>query len=170
MVFIYKARDIINILENSPRREIGISLLAYEEFLCKDLKVSDKDLERLTEVFDYYDEELSDDFPSLTNEVLQDCDTLICNCLNENNSIEKDDYKIDINIAGRSDDSTSFNVEVIDKKTGVLENDINYNVKDKFTNSDYGKDSFNTVYNAFEEVHKQIEKTDIKNMLNNYRL
>ena len=62
MVFIDKFRDIIKLFENSSRREIGISLLAYEEFISKGLKVNDEDLEKLTEVFDYYDEELSDDY------------------------------------------------------------------------------------------------------------
>lgn len=170
MVFIDRFRDIINIFENSSRREIGISLLAYEEFICKGLKVSNEDLEKLTEVFDYYDEELSDDYPSLTNEVLQNSDNLICDYLKDNNIIEKDGYKIDINLAGRSENCTSFNVEITDKQTGVLENEINYNVDDNFINSDYGKDSFNTVYKAWKEVQKQIDKTDLKSMLNNYKI
>lgn len=170
MVFIDKFRDIIKLFENSSRREIGISLLAYEEFISKGLKVNDEDLEKLTEVFDYYDEELSDDYPSLTNEVLQNSDNLICDYLKDNNTIEKDGYKIDINLAGRSENGTSFNVEITDKQTGILEDEINYNVKDKFINSDYGKDSFNTIFNAYKEVQKQIEKTDLKSMLNNYKI
>ena len=170
MVFIDRFRDIINIFENSSRREIGISLLAYEEFICKGLKVSNEDLEKLTEVFDYYDEELSDDYPSLTNEVLQNSDNLICDYLKDNNTIEKDGYKIDINLAGRSENGTSFNIEITDKQTGILEDELNYNVKDKFINSDYGKDSFNTIFNAYKEVQKQIEKTDLKSMLNNYKI
>lgn len=170
MVFIDKFRDIIKLFENSSRREIGISLLAYEEFISKGLKVNDEDLEKLTEVFDYYDEELSDDYPSLTNEVLQNSDNLICDYLKDNNTIEKDGYKIDINLAGRSENGTSFNIEITDKQTGILEDEINYNVKDKFINSDYGKDSFNTIFNAYKEVQKQIEKTDLKSMLNNYKI
>lgn len=170
MVFIDKFRDIIKLFENSSRREIGISLLAYEEFISKGLKVNDEDLEKLTEVFDYYDEELSDDYPSLTNEVLQNSDNLICDYLKDNNTIEKDGYKIDINLAGRSENGTFFNVEITDKQTGILEDEINYNVKDKFINSDYGKDSFNTIFNAYKEVQKQIEKTDLKSMLNNYKI
>ena len=170
MVFIDKFRDIIKLFENSSRREIGISLLAYEEFISKGLKVNDEDLEKLTEVFDYYDEELSDDYPSLTNEVLQNSDNLICDYLKDNNTIEKDGYKIDINLAGRSENGTSFNIEITDKQTGILEDELNYNVKDKFINSDYGKDSFNTIFNAYKELHKQIEKADLKSKLNNYKI
>ena len=170
MVFIDKVRDIIKLFENSSRREIGISLLAYEEFISKGLKVNDEDLEKLTEVFDYYDEEFSDNYPSLTNVVLQNSDILICNYLNTNNTIEKDGYEIEINLAGRSENGTSFNVEITDKQTGSFEDEINYNVKDKFINSDYGKDSFNTIFNAYKEVQKQIEKTDLKSMLNNYKI
>ena len=170
MVFIDKFRDIIKLFENSSRREIGISLLAYEEFISKGLKVNDEDLEKLTEVFDYYDEEFSDNYPSLTNVVLQNSDILICNYLNTNNTIEKDGYEIEINLAGRSENGTSFNVEITDKQTGSFEDEINYNVKDKFINSDYGKDSFNTIFKAYEEVQKQIEKTDLKSMLNNYKI
>ena len=170
MVFIDKFRDIIKLFENSSRREIGISLLAYEEFISKGLKVNDEDLEKLTEVFDYYDEEFSDNYPSLTNVVLQNSDILICNYLNTNNTIEKDGYEIEINLAGRSENGTSFNVEITDKQTGSFEDEINYNVKDKFINSDYGKDSFNTIFNAYKEVQKQIEKTDLKSMLNNYKI
>ena len=66
--------------------------------------------------------------------------------------------------------ATLDNVEIVDKKTGVLESDINYNVKDEFINSDYGKDSFNTVYNAWEEVHKQMNKTDIKSITDTYKV
>ena len=170
MVFIDKFRDIIKLFENSSRREIGISLLAYEEFISKGLKVNDEDLEKLTEVFDYYDEEFSDNYPSLTNVVLQNSDILICNYLNTNNTIEKDGYEIEINLAGRSENGTSFNVEITDKQTGSFEDEINYNVKDEFINSDYGKDSFNTIFKAYKEVQKQIEKTDLKSMLNNYKI
>ena len=170
MVFIDRIKDVIKIFEECSREEIGISLLAYEEFICKGLKVSDKDLERLTNIFEYYDEELSDDFPSLTNEALQNSDVLICDCLNDTNKLEKDGYEINIHWNGRSDNATSFDVEIVDKKTGVLESDINYNVKDEFINSDYGKDSFNTVYNAWEEVHKQMKKTDIKSITNTYKV
>ena len=170
MVFIDKVRDIIKLFENSSRREIGISLLAYEEFISKGLKVNDEDLEKLTEVFDYYDEGFSDNYPSLTNVVLQNSDILICNYLNTNNTIEKDGYEIEINLAGRSENGTSFNVEITDKQTGSFEDEINYNIKDKFINSDYGKDSFNTIFKAYKEVQKQIEKTDLKSMLNNYKI
>ena len=170
MVFIDKFRDIIKLFENSSRREIGISLLAYEEFISKGLKVNDEDLEKLTEVFDYYDEGFSDNYPSLTNVVLQNSDILICNYLNTNNTIEKDGYEIEINLAGRSENGTSFNVEITDKQTGSFEDEINYNIKDKFINSDYGKDSFNTIFKAYKEVQKQIEKTDLKSMLNNYKI
>lgn len=170
LVFIDKVKTLIKNFEESTREEIGIAILAYEEFISKGLKVSDKDLEKLTEIFGYYDEELSDDYPSLVNEALQDCDILITNYFSDEKFTDKDGYKINLNYAGNDNSSTSFEVEIVDNKTGILENRLNYNVNDSFTNSDFGKDSFNTIYNACEEVKKQIEKTDIKSILNTYKM
>lgn len=169
MVFIYKSKDLINIFENSTREDIGIALLAYEEFLSKGLKVSSKDLERLTKIFNYYDENFSDDYPSLTNESLQHCDNLIVNYFSDNNNIIKDDYKFKMNFADVYSDSTAIDVDVVDK-FGRLETTLDYKVKHSSTNSNYDKDSFNTIYNACEKVQDQLKKTDIKSILNTYRL
>ena len=51
--FINKTKEILKLFEQCSRAEIGISLLAYEEFICKGLKLNDKDLERLTKIFNY---------------------------------------------------------------------------------------------------------------------
>ena len=169
MVFIYKVKDIIKIFEECSRKDIGISLLAYEEFISKGLKVSDKDIERLTKVFDYYDDKLSNDYPSLTNESLQECDNLICDYFNETDTIIKDGYKININFSGRYKDTSCFDIEVADS-TGYLVSNFKSTVNDKNIKSDYGKDSFNTIYNACEEVRKEIIKTDIKNMIDSFKL
>lgn len=169
MVFIYKSKDLINIFENSTREDIGIALLAYEEFLCKGLKVSSKDLEKLTEIFNYYDENFSDDYPSLTNESLQNSENLIVNYFSDNNNIIKDDYKFKMNLADIYNGTTEINVEVVDK-FGRRETELNFKVSDSSTKSDYGKDSFNTIYKACEKVQDQLKKTDIKSILNTYRL
>lgn len=168
MVFIDRIKDIIKIFEECSREEIGISLFAYEEFICKGLKVSDKDLEKLTEVFNYYDEEFSDDYPSLTNEILQDSDRLISDYFKDNNRIVKDDHNIDINLSGRYKDTSYFDVEIKDK-TGYPESELKFSVDDKSIKSDYGKDSFNTTYKACDKVYKEIKKMDIKSMLNTFK-
>ena len=169
MVFIDKVKNIIKLFEDSSRRDIGISLLAYEQFISKGLKVSDKDLERLTKIFDYYDKELSDDFPSLTNEVLQNVDTLINNFFNDTKNIIKDEYKITANLSYWNNDTTNFDVEISDK-TGYLYSNFKCSIDDKTTNSNYYKDSFNTIYNACEEVNKKINELDIKSILDTFRL
>lgn len=169
MVFIDKVKNIIKLFEDSSRRDIGISLLAYEQFTSKGLKISDKDLERLTKIFDYYDKELSDDFPSLTNEVLQNVDTLINNFFNDTKNIIKDEYKITANLSYWNNDTTNFDVEISDK-TGYLYSNFKCSIDDKTTNSNYYKDSFNTIYNACEEVNKKINELDIKSILDTFRL
>ncbi len=169
MVFIDKINDIIKIFEDSSRRDIGISLLAYEEFICKGLKVSDKDLQRLTEIFDYYDEELSDDFPSLTNEVLQNVDTLISDFFKDEKEIIKDDYTIKASLSCWENNKTNFDIEVLDK-TGYLYGSFRSSIDDKTTNSDFYKDSFNTIYNACEEINKKMKETDIKSILDTFKL
>lgn len=168
MVFIDRIKDIIKIFEECSREEIGISLFAYEKFICKGLKVSDKDLEKLTEIFNYYDDEFSDDYPSLTNEILQDSDRLISNYFKDNNKIIKDDYNIDINLSERYDDTSYFDVRVKDK-FGYPESELRFSVDDKNIKSDYGKDSFNTTYKACEKVYKEIKNMDIKSMINTFK-
>ena len=112
MVFIDKVKEIIKIFEDSSRQEIGISLFAYEEFICKGIKVSDKDLERLTKIFDYYNEEFSDGYPSLTNEVLQNVDILINDYFKDNDPVINDNYKITANLTGRYKNESYFDIEV----------------------------------------------------------
>jgi len=168
LVFIDKIKDIIKIFEECSREEIGISLLAYEEFLCKGLKVSDKDLKRLTEIFNYYDNTYSDDYPSLTNEILQDSDMLISDYFRDNNKIIKDNHNIDIKLSGRHDNTSYFNVKVKDK-FGYPESELKFSVEDKNIKSDYGKNSFNTTYKACEKVYKEIKNMDIKSMTNTFK-
>lgn len=165
MVFINKVKDIIKLFEESNRDEIGIALLAYEEFISKGLKVSDEDLTNLTDVFNYYDEEFSDDYPSLTNEVLQNCDELICNYFSD---YEKDGYKFNIQVGSISDETTSYEVEVSDKKTGIIENEYRKSINNN--GNDYGYDSFNTIFKTCKEVRNQIENKEIKDLLNNFIL
>lgn len=170
MVFIDKIKDIIKIFEDSSRRDIGISLLAYEEFICKGLKVSDKDLERLTKIFDYYDDELSDDYPSLTNEALQHSENLINDYFKDNDPVIKDEFKVSANLIDRYNDETYFDVEVSEKGTGYLYSNFKCTINDKSTNSNYYKDSFNAIYNACEEVNKKMKDLDIKSIINTFKL
>lgn len=162
LVFINKTNEIIKLFESCTREEIGIALFAYEQFLCKGLKVSDKDLERLTEIFNYYDEELSDDFPSLTNDILQNADNLISEYFNDRKTISKDNYKVNANLIGNYDGLTHFEIAILENKTGCLYNNFGLAVKDKSIKADYGKDSFNAIYNACEEVNKKVQDLDIK--------
>lgn len=168
MVFINRIKDIIKIFEECSREEIGISLFAYEEFLCKGLKVSDKDLKRLTEIFNYYDEVYSDDYPSLTNEILQESDKLIGEYFFDTNRIKKDNLNLQINYSGRYYDTSLFNVEAYDS-TGYPQGEFRFSVSDKTTKSNSGKDSFNATYNACKEVQNELKKRDIKSMLNTFR-
>lgn len=165
LVFIDRVKQIIKLFEESSREDIGIALFAYEQFLCKGLKVNNTDLDRLKKVFNYYDENYSDEYPSLTNEALQNCHNLICNYFGD--SIEKDGYRFNIGLGSEYRDVTSFNVEVSDNKNGLVE--MNYVCK---VNNDpnYKNDSFNTMYKACEEVKKQIDQKDIKSMLDTFTL
>lgn len=165
MAFIDNIKEIIKLFEKSTREEIGISLLAYEEFICKGNKVTSKDLKKLEKVFKWYDEHWSDDCPSLTNRVLQDCDTLICNA----NEFEKDGYKFTFDYC-RNNSSTSFVVEVREKKTGIIVDELHYEVKDSSTNSCYEKDSFNTMYNACEKIKSHIQEKDLNEILRSYKI
>lgn len=165
MVFIDKVKEIVKSFEESTRKDIGIALLAYEEFISKGLKTTDKDLDRLEKIFNYYDETCSNDYPSLTNEVLQDCNTLICNA----NDFEKDGYKFHFDYL-RKDTSTSFVIEVSDSKTGFLESELRYEVVDNSINSNYGKDSFNTMNKACEKVKLHIQNMNIDEIVKSYKL
>lgn len=165
LAFIDNIKEIIKLFEKSTREEIGISLLAYEEFICKGNKITGKDLKKLEKVFKWYDEYCSDDCPSLTNRVLQDCDTLICNA----NEFEKDGYKFTFDYC-RNNSSTSFVVEVREKKTGIIEDELHYEVKDSSINSSYGKDSFNTMYNACEKIKSHIQEKDLNEILRSYKI
>ena len=167
MVFIDRIKDIVKLFEDSSREDIGIALLAYEEFICRDLKVTDKDISKLKEVFNYYDEKLSDDFPSLTNEALQDIDKLICDCFGR---FEKDGYNIKITYDKRNPDkSLTFDVSVIEKDTGNYVDEINYTISDKYINSDYSKDPFNTTIKACQEVKNKIKNANMEEILKSFK-
>lgn len=169
MVFINKLKDIIKLFEESSREEIGIALFAYEQFICKGLKVKNKDIERLTEIFEYYDDRLSDDYPSLTNEALQESDKLISDYFTDNFKIKNDSHIINFNLSGRYMDTSYFDVEIKDK-SGYPICDLKLNIKDSQTNSNYDKDSFNTTYNACKEIYKQMKTKDIKSMIDTFKL
>lgn len=166
MVFIDKIKDIVKLFENSSREEIGIALLAYEEFICKDLKVTNKDLSNLAKVFNYYDSRLSYDYPSLTNEALQNTNDLICNCFGR---FEKDGYNIKITYGNRNHDSTSLNVGVIEKDTGNYVDEIYYTISDKYINCDYSKNPFNTTIKACQEVKNKVKNINMEELLKSFK-
>lgn len=167
MVFINKTKDIIKLFEESTREEIGIALFAYEQFICKGLKVKNKDLERLTKLFEYYDEKLSDDYPSLTNEALQETEQLINNYF-FSDSLKKDNHYINIESNGRYNNTSNFKVNISDK-FGYPECEFRITIKDNQTNSNYDKDSFNTTYNACKEVYNLIKTKDIKSITDTFK-
>lgn len=143
--------------------------MAYEQFICKGLKVNNKDLQRLTEIFDYYDKKLSDDFPSLTNEALQDCETLIGDYFKDTKRIDIGNYNIQINLLGWIKDTSYFDVNVYDK-TGYQESNYKTTVNDKQINSNYNIDSFNTIYNACEKVYDEAKEQYIESIINTFKL
>lgn len=143
--------------------------MAYEQFICKGLKVNNKDLQRLTEIFDYYDTKLSDDFPSLTNEVLQDCETLIGDYFKDTKRIDIGNYNIQINLLGWIKDTSYFDVNVYDK-TGYQESNYKTTVDDKQINSNYNIDSFNTIYNACKKVYDEVKEQYIESIINAFKL
>ncbi len=165
MTFIDKIKEIIKLFESSTREEIGISLLAYEEFICKNNKVTDEDLKKLEKVFKWYDKHWSDDYPSLANKILQDSSMLICNA----NTFEKDGHNFKFDYV-RNDFSTSFAIEVSDKSTGIIEDELHYEVKDSSINSCYDENSFNTMYNACEKVKNHIQEKNINEILRSYKI
>ena len=165
--FLDKIKEIIEIFKESSRDEIGISLLAYEQFICKGLKLTDKDTKKLSDVFDFYNQKMSEDFPSLVNEALQNMDTLICNYFS---GFEKDRYKFRISYLQRNSDETLFDVGIIEKDTGVFVDEITYTITDKFIGCNYDKDSFNTTFKACQEIRKQTEKNDIEKLLKTFKL
>lgn len=167
MVFINKTKDIIKLFEESTREEIGIALFAYEQFICKGLKVKNKDIERLTKLFEYYDEKLSDDYPSLTNEALQDSEQLIKNYF-FSNSLKRDNHIINVESAERDRNSTYFKVNICDK-FGYPECDFRITISDNQTNSNYDKDSFNATYNTCKELNNLIKKKDIKSITDTFK-
>lgn len=165
--FLNKIKEIIEIFKESSRDEIGTALLAYEQFICKDLSLTDKDLKKLSDVFDYYDEKMSDDYPSLLNEALQNIDTLICYYFSD---FEKDMYKFTITYLQRDSEETLFDVRMIEKDTGNFIDEVTYAINDKFIDCNYDEDSFNTTFKACQEIRKQIEKKDIEKLLKSFKL
>lgn len=95
---IDKIKKIIKLFENSTRKDIGISLLAYEEYISKGIKITDDDLDKLSSVFDYYNKYYSDDYPNLINDPLQNINDLICECYG---NFDKDGYNFKINYEKR---------------------------------------------------------------------
>lgn len=163
LVFIYKAKDLIKIFESSTRKEIGIALLAFEKFICKGEQVNNKDIQRITNLFDYYDEYLSDSFPSLTNEVLQDHESLIIDYFNHN-KIHKEDYSLCIDSIQDFDDKASINVNIVDN-TGKTETELIYFVK-----KENEKNDFNSLYDTCEKVQNHLKKEKIDKIIGNYHL
>ncbi len=163
MVFINKTEELVKTFQNYSRKEIGIALLAYEEFLCKGLKVSNTDLKRLENVFEFYDEKYSNDYPSLTNEVLQNSNTLICKYFS---SLVKDNqYGADINLLRQSNDSSCFDITIFDKHTGIPETYLPFEIS--HGNKRYDIDSFNTTYEVCNDLKEQVDENIklIKNSL-----
>ena len=167
LVFINKTKDIIKLFEESTREEIGIALFAYEQFICKGLKVKNKDIERLTEIFEYYDEKLSDDYPSLTNEALQETEQLI-NDYFFSDSLKRDNHIINIKLDGRFRKDTHFKVNMFDK-FGYPEYEFGVAINDNRIKSNYNKDSFNTTYNACKEVYNLMKTSDIKSITDTFK-
>ncbi len=165
MVFIDKVKEIIKLFEESTREEIGISLLAYEEFICKNDKVTNKDLKRLQNVFEYYDENYSDDFPSLTNKVLQDSDLLICETL----AFTKEDCKFQFEHS-RNGNSTTLNVSVKDKTNGFPLDELHYKVMDNSLNDRHSENYFNTIYSACEKVKNHIKENNLNEILKSHKI
>lgn len=168
MVFINKTKEIIKLFEESTREEIGIALFAYEQFISKGLKVKNKDLERLTKVFEFYDDRLSDDYPSLTNGALQESEQLI-NDYFFSNSIKRDNHIINIESNYRDKNISHFKANINDK-FGYPECEFRVAINDNQTNSNYDKDSFNATYNACKEVYNLMEKKDIKSITDTFKL
>ena len=166
MVFIDNIKELIKVFENSTREEIGVALLSFENYISYGREVQNGDIKKLTEVYKWYDQNCSDNYPSLTNEVLEYPEIIICNM---ESGFVKDGYKIDINFGGRSftDDSTSFDIDITDNKTGVLNINTQIEIKDSEINSNYDDDSFNTIYKAVKEVKKQIQNNSIEKYINN---
>lgn len=90
---------------------------------------------------------------------------MICNA----NEFEKDGYKFSFDYC-RNSSSTSFVVEVKEKETGIIEDELHYEIKDSSINSCYGKDSFNTMYNACEKIKSHIQEKNLNEILRSYKI
>lgn len=166
MVFINRSRELINLFKVCSRSEIGTALLAYEEYLCKDLDVSDEALKRLQDIFDFYDERYSDDYPSLANEVLQSPVNIIFDMFGD---FEKDGYNFDFHLGHLTDDTTSIEVVVSDRNTGYTENELDFDFENKTLDSN-NNDTLNIILKATQEVRKRLEKKPIEKIINSYNL
>lgn len=166
MVFINKLEELIKQFKDCSRSEIGTALLAYEEYLCKGLDVSNDDLKRLQEVFKYYDDNYSDDFPSLTNEALQYPKNIIINMFND---IEKDDYKFSFQVGSVNDNSTTIDVSMYNSHSGNIERDFEY----VYNNKALGINADNQLGLAFmacQETKKQLENKNVEELLETYKI
>lgn len=167
MVFINKVEKLIKQFKECSRSEIGTALLAFEEYVCKNLDVSNDELKRLQKIFDYYDEVYSDSYPSLLNSPLESVDTLI---LEKFGYFIKDGYKIKFNIGESTDEfNTSISVAIINEKTGDIEKDfecIYSNEKLGYESDNY----FDLVFLACQETRKQLNDKNIEEILKTYKI
>ena len=166
MVFINRLQELINLFRTSSRSEIGIALLAYEEYLCKGLNVSSEALKNLQDIFDFYDERYSDEYPSLTNEVLQNPINVIFSMYGD---FEKDGHHFSFQLAHITNDTTSIEVIVSDSKTGYEENVLNFDFDNKTLDSK-NNDNLKTILLATIDIRKRLDKKPIEKILNSYNL
>lgn len=164
---IDKIKKIIKLFENSTRKDIGISLLAYEEYISKGIKITDDDLDKLSSVFDYYDKYYSDDYPNLINDPLQNINDLICECYG---NFDKDGYNFKINYEKRELDETTLGVIVRESHSRIFITELQYKVSDKNINSIYDENPFLTTIKACKEVKNKILNTNVEDILKSYKL
>ena len=105
----------------------------------------------------------------MTNEVLQDCETLIGDYFKDTKKINIGNYNIQVDLLGWIKDTSYFDVNVYDK-TGYQASSYKTTINDKQINSNYNMDSFNTIYNACEKVYDEIKKQDIESIINALKL
>ncbi|MCI8445968.1 MAG: hypothetical protein HFH31_00580 [Bacilli bacterium] len=128
----------------------GITLLAYEEYLCKDLDVSNDDLKNLQEIFGYCDKNYGNNYPSFVNEVLQNPKHIIMNMFSD---LEKGSYKFSFCVGQVSDNSTTIETIIYNPHSGDIEKEFCY----EFTNRFLGLNDNNQldlIFKTCEETQK----------------
>ena len=163
LVFIDKIKELINIFEKCSYYEIGPALLAFEEFICRGLEASDEDLMNLQELFCFYDENYSDQYPNLMNEKLSNCDVLISDLFG---NFEKDGYTIELQTGSVTDTTTSIEV-MVSNSAGITENEFQcfYDNKDLGVSPD---NYFGLIFRAFKETRKQLDNKNIEEIIKTY--